>query len=84
MGAEANIHLTLHFIGEVSGDVAVDAAAAVPFSLFDPAMDRRRAPPELPGQIFHAASGSGQRNYLLPEFRRVRVPRSRHRDTLLS
>ncbi len=34
--------------------------------------------------IFHATSGPGQRYDLIPEFRGVPVPRSRHRDTLLS
>ena len=45
-------------------------------------MHRRRARLELPGKVFDAAPGPGQREYLLPEFRRVRVPRFRHQDTL--
>jgi hypothetical protein len=61
----------------------VAATAVIAISLLDPAMDRRRARLKLPGQVFYAAPGLRQRNNLFPEFRRVRVPRSRHQDTIL-
>jgi len=52
---------------------AVGAAAAIAIGLLDPAMDRCRVRLELPGQILNVAPAAGQRNNLLPEFRRVRL-----------
>jgi len=63
---------------------AVIAAAAIPIGLLDPAVDRRSTRFELAGQIPRAAPGTRQGNDLLAELSRVRVPRSRHDDTLLS
>ena len=41
----------------------------IAFSLFEPAMDRRRAGLKLSRQLLGAAPVLGQRNDLLPEFR---------------
>jgi hypothetical protein len=63
---------------------AVGPAAAIAIGLLDPAMDRRSTWLELPCQILNAPPGTRQGDDLLPELRSVRVPRSRHDDTLLS
>jgi hypothetical protein len=62
----------------------IGSVAAIAVSLLDPAVDRRRAWLEFTGEVLDAPAGARQRNDLLPEFRRIWVPRSRHSDTLLS
>jgi hypothetical protein len=62
----------------------VGAAAGVAISLLHPSMDGRGARLELSGKIFNTPPRTVQRDDLLPEFRRVRVPRYRHPDTLRS
>lgn len=47
-------------------------------------MDSGRAWLKLLRQILNAATGAVKRHDLLPESRRVRVPRSRHADTFRS
>jgi hypothetical protein len=57
---------------------------AITIGLLEPAVDRGNTWLELTSKLFDATPGTSQRNNLFPEVRRVRVPRFRHRDTLLS
>jgi len=74
----------LHFLakapklGAFFAGQTVRPLAIINLDLLDPAMNGRGTGFKLPRQTLHAAPSSCQRNNLIPEFRRVRVPRSRH------
>jgi hypothetical protein len=65
------------FVTLGAGQVVI-ANAFIAFGLFNPAVDRGNTRLKLASQTFNTATGPRQRNKLVPEFRRVRVPCSRH------
>ena len=65
------------------GPQAVGPLAGILISLRDPVSDGLGRRLKLPSQLLRCGSGPNQIDHLLPESRRIRWPRSRHRAYLL-